>query len=62
MFYQITLLNTGVPFCRKVSSFLISVAMETKGTIPTFLHFSGICSNLVTRFWLDIQHFEVNLL
>ena len=39
MFDQITLLNIGVPFCRKVSSFLISVAMETKGTIPTFLHF-----------------------
>ena len=39
MFYQNTLCNTGVAFSRQVSRSLVSVAMETKGTIPTLLHF-----------------------
>ena len=50
MFYHITLFNTGVAFSTQFSSFLISVAMETKGTIPTLLHF-----------WTFVQTFCPNL-
>ena len=39
MFYHIALLNTGVGFARHVSSSLRLVAMGTKGTTATLLHF-----------------------
>ena len=50
MFYQVTVLNTGVLFCRQVSSFLISFAMETKGIIPTLLHFFIFVQILLPNF------------
>ena len=50
MFYHISLWNIGVAFSRQVSCSMVSVAMETKGTISTLLHFLNICSNILPNF------------
>ena len=50
MFYHITLFNTEVALSRKFSSFLISVVMETKGTIPTLLHFWTFVQTFLPKF------------
>ena len=50
MFYHITLLNTEVAFFRQVSSSLVSVAMETKETIPTLLHFWTFVQTVLPKF------------
>ena len=48
MLYHITILHTGVAFSRQVSRSLISVAMETKGTITTLLHSFDILAKYIT--------------
>ena len=54
MFYHIPVLNTGLSFSRQGSMSLISVSMETKGTISTLLQFFKICSNRFTQFLVNI--------
>ena len=50
MFYHIALLNTVVAFCRQISSYLVLVAMETKETIPTLLHFWTFVQTFLSKF------------
>ena len=58
MFYHI-LLNIGGAFSRKASSLMIVVAIETKGTIPTWLHFF---KDIFAQCLLNIYHFETHTL
>ena len=62
MFYHITLFNTGVAFSRQFSSLLNSVAMETKGTILILLRIWTFYSKKNSQIWLNIKHFQINLL
>ena len=50
VYHNIILFNTGIAFSKQFSSFLISVAMETKGTIPALLHFWTFVQTFLPRF------------
>ena len=54
MFYHINLCYTGIAFSRQVSRSLVSVAMETKGTIPALLHFLDLCFNILPNSGLTL--------
>ena len=54
MFYHITLCSTGFAFSTQVSRSLVSIAMETKETIPALLHFWTFVLTFFSQFWLNI--------
>ena len=62
MFYHINHCYTGIAFSRQVSRSLVSVAMETKGTIPALLHFWTFVLTFCPILAKHYNTFEINLL